>query len=115
VHELTVGKAVLTRGGIDACNPQSSELPFLLPTVAIGILTCFDDRLLGDAKTAAARTAVALGLIEDALMSLVSCDTAFHSWHDNASLFNVVFVFGSTCVGLTRLAGQQFTHKDFVT
>jgi len=110
VYELTVGQTVLTRGGINTRNPQGSELALLLAAVAIGVLASFDHCLLGDTKTAAASAAIALGLIKDALMSLVSRDTAFHSWHDDTSLLSCFLsMFNSA-----RLAGQELADEDFI-
>src|SRR5512134_2392399 len=50
VHEGAVAQPELARAGIDPGDPEGAELALLHAPVAIGVLPCLHDRLLGDAK-----------------------------------------------------------------
>ena len=49
VHELRIGHAVNPHRGIDPLNPQSAHFTLADAAIAISILACFIDSLLGDA------------------------------------------------------------------
>ena len=81
VHETTVRQPAHTCTGVDALNPQSPELALLLAAVAIGVLSCFDDGLLGNTEDFAPCTVVTLGLLKYLFMFGVRLHTAFYAWH----------------------------------
>ena len=67
--QLAVGRAVLASGGVDAGDPEGSEVALLLSTVAIGVLAGAGDGVGRGADQLAASAAIALRLLEDLLTS----------------------------------------------
>src|SRR5690606_25171455 len=54
--QTAVGQTVDTSTSIDTSDPQSTELTLALLAVTIGVLTCLDDRLLGNPEYTRTRT-----------------------------------------------------------
>src|SRR5581483_10279521 len=81
VHERGVREAVLAHGGVDARDPQRTELALSLAAVAVGVLPRLHHRFLGDGEDVAAPAAEALGLVEDLLVLGLRGDAAFYSGH----------------------------------
>src|SRR5690554_5642318 len=79
--EGAVAQALLTRGRIDAGNPQRAEGALSVAAVAIGELTGAHDRLLGNAKYVAAATTIAFGCGQNFFVTGTCGDTAFDSRH----------------------------------
>src|SRR4051812_2739791 len=71
VHELRIGQvqAELAHAGIDALDPQSAEAALLVAPVAIGIAQALLDLLEGDPVIAGIAIAIALGELEDLLVT----------------------------------------------
>src|SRR5229473_1748429 len=71
VHELRVGEAMLARRGVDALDPQAAERALLVAPIAIGILQALLDLLDADAERSLGAAAIALGELEDLLVTSV--------------------------------------------
>src|SRR5882672_11092138 len=71
VHELRVGETVLARRGVDALDPQTAERALLVAPVAIGVLQALLDLLDADAERQLGAAAIALGELEDLLVTSV--------------------------------------------
>src|SRR5690606_9950930 len=80
--QLAVGQAVGTGLGIDAGDPQTAEHTLLGFAVAVCVLACLDDGLLGNAIHAAACTIVAFGKLQNFLVTTTSGNASFNSSHD---------------------------------
>jgi len=63
IDQSTVAHTALTRGSIDARNPQRAELALALATIAISILAGFHYCLVGGLESTASRAAVTLGFL----------------------------------------------------
>src|SRR6478672_8151695 len=81
VHEAAVADAVDARGGVDARDPQRTELALALLAADVGVLQGLRHRLLGDAEDLAAGVVVALGLLQDFLVAATRLYTTFNSCH----------------------------------
>src|SRR6266436_1325919 len=68
VDDAAVGEPVQARRGVDARDPQCAELTLVLPPVAVRVLACLDDGLLGRAIDLAPGVVVALRLGENLLV-----------------------------------------------
>src|SRR5258708_15411001 len=62
---------MLARRGVDALDPQAAERALLVAPVAVGILQALLDLLDGDAERQTGAAAVALGELEDLLVTSV--------------------------------------------
>ena len=71
VHELRVGEAMLARRGVDALDPKTPEGALLVAPVAVGILQALLDLLDADAERRLGTTAIALGELQDLLVTSV--------------------------------------------
>src|SRR6478752_7618074 len=81
VHEAAVAHAVDAGRGVDARDPQRTEITLLLLAADVGVLQGLRDRLLGDAEDLAAGVVVALGLLQDFLVAPTRLYTTFDSCH----------------------------------
>src|SRR5690606_10161368 len=81
-----VADVVDTCLGVDTGDPQATEYALLLLAVTIGVLPRLGDCLLGDAQYAATETVVALGLLENLLVTAACGDATFYSCHCIAPL-----------------------------
>src|SRR5688572_8709078 len=86
VHETAVAHAVDAGSRIDAGDPQRTEIALLLLATDVGVLQGLRDRLLGDAEDLATGVVVALGLLQDFLVSTAGRHTTFDSCHLSALL-----------------------------
>src|SRR5690606_27098878 len=81
VHEAAVADAVCARRRVDAGDPQRTEIALLLLAADLGVLQRLGDRLLGDAEDLAAGVVVALGLLEDLLVTTARLHATLDSCH----------------------------------
>src|SRR3954471_23569914 len=81
VHELRIGEAVLAHAGIDALDPQTAEIALLGAAVAIRILQAFFDLLDRDPVIGAGAADIALGHVDDFLVTGVRGDAALSASH----------------------------------
>src|SRR5207302_5774495 len=86
VDDAAVGEPVQARRGVDARDPQGAELTLVLPPVAVGVLACLDDGLLGRAIDLAPGVVVALRLAENFLVTASGRHATLHSCHGVARL-----------------------------
>ncbi|CAM2159101.1 conserved hypothetical protein [Paraburkholderia tropica] len=82
VDEHAVGHVVLTHRCIDTRDPQCAEHTLLVAAIAIGVLACAHDRLLGDAIDVIATAAVTLGQVDDLLVAGPCGNPTFDSRHE---------------------------------
>ena len=68
IHETTVRQAKFTCGRIDAHDPQAAELALPLATVAIRVLACLDNSLLGNPVYLATGAVISFGFIQNFLV-----------------------------------------------
>ena len=66
---------------IDAGDPQRTEVALLLLTTDVRVLTSLDDGLVGDAEDLAAGVVIALGELQDFLVTAARRYTTFDSCH----------------------------------
>src|SRR5207342_3902149 len=69
VHEAAVAQAVHAGGGVDAHDPQRTELALALLAADIRVLGSLGDGLLGDAEDLATGVEVALRQLDDFLVA----------------------------------------------
>src|SRR5271156_1965840 len=100
VHELRVGQSVLPRAGIDPLDPQGAKIALAVAPVAIGVAQRLLDLLDRDAVGGAAAPAIALGELEDLLVTGVSGNPAFDACQGSAPEIGHV---GQDELGVTRL------------
>src|SRR5688572_32131907 len=81
VHQAAVREAARTRRGVDARDPQCSELALAHAAIAERVLAGLDDGLLGGAIGLAARVVVTLRLIEDLAVACLGGNASFYSGH----------------------------------
>src|SRR2546430_10202395 len=86
VDDAAVGKSVQARRGVDTRDPQCAELTLVLPPVAVGVLACLDDGLLGCAIDLAPGVVVALRLAKNFLVTASGRHATLHSCHGVARL-----------------------------
>src|SRR5690606_38026459 len=80
-NQTAVRQAVGTGASVDTGNPQCAEGTLTVTTVAVSVLTGLDNRLLGYAENATARSVVTFGLLEN-LLGTTTCDHAtFYTSH----------------------------------
>src|SRR5690554_8022995 len=79
--QTAVGHAILTSTGVDTGDPQSTELTLALLAVTIGVLTCLDDRLLGNPEYTRTRTVVTFGEFQNFLVTLTRHYTTLNTSH----------------------------------
>ena len=77
INKSAIGEAEFTRRGVDALDPQGSEIALLGAAVAIGILRCLLDGLNGDAEDILAAAEIAFRRFDDLLVGLAGDCTAF--------------------------------------
>src|SRR5690606_9605244 len=80
--QTAVGQTVLTSTSVDTSDPQSAELALALTAVTVGVLASLDHRLLGDAEHARTRTVVALGELQNFLVTSTSDDATLNTSHE---------------------------------
>src|SRR3954470_18406285 len=81
VHELRVGETVLTHAGIDALDPQAAEIALLGAAVAIRILQALLDLFDRDPVIGAGAADIALGHVDDFLVTGVRSDAPLGACH----------------------------------
>src|SRR5467141_2312095 len=81
VHELVVGHALASRGGVYPGDPEPAHVALARPTVAIGVLECMEHRLVRGPEQGPVRHPEALGQVEDLLVALPSRDAALYAGH----------------------------------
>src|SRR5947209_5321546 len=64
---------------VDTGNPECPELALLLTAIAVGVLACLDDCLLGCAEDLASGVVVALRLRENFLVTAPGHHATFYS------------------------------------
>src|SRR5439155_20682783 len=84
--EPAVRHAVLTGGGVDARDPQSTELALLRPPVAVRVIQRVPYLFLGRPEGAALGAVVPLGRLEDLAAVLLAVDGALDAGHVSAPL-----------------------------
>src|SRR5579871_5677710 len=84
VDELRIGQAAFARAGIDALNPKRAEIALLDAAVAIGIAQPLLDLLDRDAKARFRAPAIALGELQNLLVTGTPRHAAFHMRHGSA-------------------------------
>jgi hypothetical protein len=85
VHEAAVAQAVHAGRGVDAHDPQRTELALALLAADVRVLRGLRDRLLGDAIDLATGGVIALRGMEGALVARACGDTTFDSSHGSVS------------------------------
>src|SRR5690606_2100386 len=96
--QLAVRQAVNARFGVDARDPQRTHVALVRLAIAIRVLAGLDDGLLRDAEDLAAGVVVALGLLEDLLVTGAGDDASLNACH--VSL--LYLACGSNCSKRTR-------------
>ena len=86
INKTAVGQPVSTRLRVDAGDPQRAELALALPTIAIGILPCLGDCLLGNPEHASSRAIVALGFLQNFLVTAMRRHSTFYARHRSVLL-----------------------------
>lgn len=64
-HEFRVAQVVLTGSGVDALNPEGTEVAFFVLTVTVGVGKTFLPSILGDGPHITAAAKVAAGKFEN--------------------------------------------------
>ena len=114
VDKAAVGKAMLTCSGIDTDNPQLTELTLSRLAVALGILTCLNDRLFGDAEDFATGVVIALGSCQYFFVTGAGGNASFNSCHVALPLTNhLLDGFNITLMHHNRTAQAAFTLGGF--
>src|SRR5687768_7876119 len=81
-HELAVGESVLSRGGVDAHDPQAAIVALLPFAPDVRIDARFLGRLFHELVQLALVLEVPLGELGELLPLLTAYDAAFDAWHD---------------------------------
>src|SRR5690606_4276817 len=81
IDELAVRQTVQTCAGVDTRDPQLTELTLTLTTVAVSILTGFNNGLLGNTEYTAASTVVTFSLLQNFFVTTTSDHTTFYTSH----------------------------------
>ena len=81
VDDPAVAQPELTRGGVDARDPERAEVALLGAAIAIRILAGLDDGLLGSAEYLATGVVVALRLASEFSCDGTGSDATFDSCH----------------------------------
>src|ERR1700674_1460900 len=81
VHELVVGQPRLTRGRVDASNPERPHLALAAPAVPEGVGERVEHSLVGRAEKQLLRKTEALGTVEDRLGAAMRGNASFDSSH----------------------------------
>src|SRR6185437_4813864 len=81
VDQTAVGQPELTRGRVDAHDPQGAELALLLLAADIGVLLGLGNGLLGNAVDLAAGVVIALGGFQGFLVTRTRSDATLDSCH----------------------------------
>src|SRR5699024_357540 len=81
LDETVVGHAVGAGAGVDALDPEATEVALALATVTVAVDQRVDDLFLGLAVQARALSAVAACPVEDDPALLVSVDRSLHTCH----------------------------------
>ena len=97
VDHTAVGQAVDAGRGVDAHDPQTTELTLAYLTVTVGVLTGLDNRLHRHAEHAAAGTVVTFCLLENFLVPATRLHTTLDSSHCS-DLQKPVFRRRASCV-----------------
>src|SRR6267143_1412514 len=81
VHQLVVRQPRLSRGGVDASDPELPHLALAAPPVAVGVCESMQHRLVGGTEQQLLRKPKTLGPVEDRLVPAVSRDAALDARH----------------------------------
>jgi hypothetical protein len=79
--ETAVGHPMLTHGSVDPGNPETTEHALAVAAIAIGVLACAHDSLLGDPEYVLATTTIAFGQRDDFLVTGTGGHATFDSGH----------------------------------
>jgi hypothetical protein len=79
VDKLAVGHAMLTGSGIDPGDPQTTEIPFLVATIAVSVLQGLHDRLVGDFEELAPGAPETFSQLQNFLMALAGYKSSFYT------------------------------------
>src|SRR5260221_7604641 len=82
VHELRVGQAMLAGRSVDALDPEPTERALLVAAIAIGVLKALLDLLDADAECRLGAAAIALGELQDLLVTSVCSHAPLYACHD---------------------------------
>src|SRR5207253_8828615 len=83
VHQAAVGQLVLSRGGVDPCDPEAPEVRLAAAAIAVGVLLGALDRLLRRLPQLGAPAKVALGELHDLVLALQARDVALDAGHQS--------------------------------
>src|SRR5690349_6369969 len=116
VDEHAVRHVVLTHRRVDTRDPQCAEHTLLVAAIAVGVLACAHDRLLGDAIDVIATAAVTLGQTNDLLVTGPCGNPTFYSRH--VALLGVLVEVRRTAALRGRSSDrnheQPWSHADGV-
>src|SRR5690606_31109482 len=79
VDKSAIGQAVFAGCGIDALDPERTEIALLGPAIAIGVLACLLDRLIGDAEGILATAIIAFRGLENFTVTGVRSNAPFYA------------------------------------
>jgi hypothetical protein len=79
--EAAIRHPMFAYGRVNPRNPETPEYTLTVTTIAIGVLTCTHDRLLGDPEYVLATTTIALGPRDDFFVTGTGSDATFDSGH----------------------------------
>src|SRR5262249_55439092 len=100
LHETVVGQPVRARRGVDALDPEPTEVALAVLAVAVGIGHRVEDLLLGLAVEPRPLAAVALRPLEDNPALLLGVKRALDACHRSISLWAAVTRLGLAGLGL---------------
>ena len=81
MNEAAVAEAIDARRGVDACDPQASEVTPAIATIAIGIKERLEHGFIGTAKKAVPGTKLALGKFKNFFVPFMGIDLRSRAWH----------------------------------
>ena len=81
-NQTAVGKAIDTSASIDTSDPKCPELTLTLPAVTVGVLACFDYRLLGNTENTRTRPIVAFCEFQDFFVTSTSDNATLNTSHE---------------------------------
>jgi hypothetical protein len=100
LDEAVVGEAVRARRGVDALDPQATEVTLASTTVTVRVDEGVGDLLLGLAVETRPLAAIALGALEDYPTLLVGVDCPLYSCH-------FLFLILEVCAGVVGVTCRE--------